>query len=396
MSRITPESVDSQSVRHLKNLAKRRKKETGCTSSEAHEFIAKAHGFKNWNNVLRFAKNHDTRRLSSSHSEIPMEERMSIQFRKESELEQALKQLFQEPQTLESVHHRLAERFQTTLSNALRRHLSFQVKSTATVSYSALQEQVQDFAAYSMIQLPPTSWSGCVVLESSLIFQLLQIFFGGADESNTLANRSQFTDIEYRMIKRVIESFLEDMELVGNPDFSLSPEYLNTESNATRWLKSLNTEEPIIGVVFEVQLQQDTARHSWTLYYQAQPQKIENYLIEQHPQTIALILTHAVDAQNAIAATHGLPKEVLADVLYRVATLGEVPPGIIQELKDVVVGNLEILEHPPTPETSGYERATEILRSLDPPRRQSVEHSWKQVPTYDPQFVEKLLNLERS
>ncbi len=52
---LTSRTIDSSGVLHLKKLAKRMAKELGCKLSEAQEFTAKEHGFKNWNNVHRFA-----------------------------------------------------------------------------------------------------------------------------------------------------------------------------------------------------------------------------------------------------------------------------------------------------------------------------------------------------
>ena len=79
MSNITPETVNSKSVLHLKNLAKKRKKEMGCPSSQAHEWIAQSLGFKNWNNVLRFAKINDSRLLSSFHKENKMQTTKTVE-----------------------------------------------------------------------------------------------------------------------------------------------------------------------------------------------------------------------------------------------------------------------------------------------------------------------------
>lgn len=54
-SDLRPGRIDSKGAAHLKNLAKRIKKQEGLRMSEALEHVAQSHGFKNWNNVLRYA-----------------------------------------------------------------------------------------------------------------------------------------------------------------------------------------------------------------------------------------------------------------------------------------------------------------------------------------------------
>lgn len=69
-SEMQPETVDSLGLIRLKKLAKKVRKETGCKLSEALEQVAKAHGFKSWNNVHRFA----SKRPNSSQILIEFEE----------------------------------------------------------------------------------------------------------------------------------------------------------------------------------------------------------------------------------------------------------------------------------------------------------------------------------
>lgn len=73
MSNLSPDSIDEQGVRHFKILAKRLRQQTGCKNTSALEQVAQAHGFSNWNNVLRFVKKNKMRQLSSLAQENPME-----------------------------------------------------------------------------------------------------------------------------------------------------------------------------------------------------------------------------------------------------------------------------------------------------------------------------------
>ncbi len=63
--------------------------------------------------------------------------------------------------------------------------------------------------------------------------------------------------------------------------------------------------------------------------------QLVNFLNKEHPQTIALILTHLAPDQTAEALKE-LPDEVRADVAYRIATLGKISPQTLKQIEKVV------------------------------------------------------------
>jgi len=72
-----------------------------------------------------------------------------------------------------------------------------------------------------------------------------------------------------------------------------------------------------------------------------EPKVLVNFLVTEHPQTIALIicLLEPTQAAEVLAA---LPDSVKADVAMRIATTERIPENAIEELKDVLKSQLEI------------------------------------------------------
>lgn len=60
-----------------------------------------------------------------------------------------------------------------------------------------------------------------------------------------------------------------------------------------------------------------------------------NFLNKEHPQTIALILTHLSPEQTANALME-LPTELRTEVAYRIATLGKISPQTLKRIEKVV------------------------------------------------------------
>lgn len=63
--------------------------------------------------------------------------------------------------------------------------------------------------------------------------------------------------------------------------------------------------------------------------------QLVNFLNKEHPQTIALILSHLSPEQTAEALKE-LPDELRADVAFRIATLGKISPQTLKQIERVV------------------------------------------------------------
>ncbi|MGE5363017.1 MAG: flagellar motor switch protein FliG [Bacteroidota bacterium] len=67
----------------------------------------------------------------------------------------------------------------------------------------------------------------------------------------------------------------------------------------------------------------------------ADSSQLVNFLNKEHPQTIALILSHLNPDQTANALKE-LPDALKADVAYRIATLGKISPQTLKQIEKVV------------------------------------------------------------
>src|ERR1700722_18369864 len=65
------------------------------------------------------------------------------------------------------------------------------------------------------------------------------------------------------------------------------------------------------------------------------PKQLARFLQEEHPQTIALIVSN-LDASQAAALLRSLPAEIRVDVAVRVATIAKIAPEIIRAISGVI------------------------------------------------------------
>ncbi len=78
-----------------------------------------------------------------------------------------------------------------------------------------------------------------------------------------------------------------------------------------------------------------TTLRGFDVLKRADSSQLVNFLIKEHPQTIALILTHLNPEQTA-SALEELPPDLRVDVALRIATLGKIAPQTLKRIEKVV------------------------------------------------------------
>ena len=96
----------------------------------------------------------------------------------------------------------------------------------------------------------------------------------------------------------------------------------------------------------------------------AEPIMIANYIRTEHPQTIALILSYLKNAEQSSAVLREMPESLQADILYRMAVIESIPPGVISEMNEVLTEEMKTAGSMAT-SVGGVEPVAEILNSVD-------------------------------
>ena len=93
-------------------------------------------------------------------------------------------------------------------------------------------------------------------------------------------------------------------------------------------------------------------------------QNIARFLHGEHPQTISVILAHLDPAQAGMVLM-SLPAPLQADVVLRIAKLERIPPGIIQELDQVLRNELKATGALESGQIGGIQSVALILNNVD-------------------------------
>lgn len=116
---------------------------------------------------------------------------------------------------------------------------------------------------------------------------------------------------------------------------------------------------------------------------------LANFLINEHPQTIALIVAH-LPTDRKVDVLRKLPEGLQAEVVLRVANLDFVSPELIAQLDDVLKTELSTLGSIDTQQLGGVEPIADMLNMMDKGTEKNV---MARVEEKDPELAEEIRKL---
>lgn len=116
---------------------------------------------------------------------------------------------------------------------------------------------------------------------------------------------------------------------------------------------------------------------------------LANFLINEHPQTIALIVAH-LPVEKKVDVLRKLPEGLQAEVVLRVANLDFVSPELIAQLDDVLKTELSALGSIDTQQLGGVEPIADMLNLMDKNTEKSI---MARVEEKDPELAEEIRKL---
>ncbi|MBT3235218.1 MAG: flagellar motor switch protein FliG [Bdellovibrionales bacterium] len=116
---------------------------------------------------------------------------------------------------------------------------------------------------------------------------------------------------------------------------------------------------------------------------------LANFLINEHPQTIALIVAH-LSAERKVDVLRRLPEGLQAEVVLRVANLDYVSPELISQLDDVLKTELSTLGSIDTNQLGGVEPIADMLNLMN---KNAEKNIMTRVEEKDPELAEEIRKL---
>jgi len=112
------------------------------------------------------------------------------------------------------------------------------------------------------------------------------------------------------------------------------------------------------------EMQGETRWNLFTKIKRLDPKTLANFIKNEHPQTISIILAHLDSTQTAGILVE-LPGPLQTEVVYRMAELENVPPAILEEIDQALQEGIAMLENVEGRKIGGIRSVAEILNQMD-------------------------------
>jgi flagellar motor switch protein FliM len=133
--------------------------------------------------------------------------------------------------TLEIISQRLARQLRAALSGALRRVMDVNALNVDMVKFGEFLKTVPVPTSMHVFRMLPLRGGALLVIESKLVFALIDSFFGGPGSATVKVEGRDFTAIESHMIQRVASLVFMEMERAWEPVEPIKIELERSEVN---------------------------------------------------------------------------------------------------------------------------------------------------------------------
>jgi len=154
---------------------------------------------------------------------------------------------------LDVVTNRFSSKFRGTLSSSLRKMIDISSDPLEVIKFSEFQRSLPVPTSMHLFKMDPLRGTGIMVLESRLVFCLVEAFFGGSGTGSTKIEGREFTPIEKKIIEKVVQMALADFRDAWEEVHPIKAEFIRSESNPLV-VNVVPPEEYLLSTKFEIEL----------------------------------------------------------------------------------------------------------------------------------------------
>ncbi|MEA3416204.1 MAG: flagellar motor switch protein FliM [Thermodesulfobacteriota bacterium] len=168
--------------------------------------------------------------------------------------------------TLEMITEKFARSFRATLLSLLRKAVTINALSVDMIKYGEFMKSIPVPSSLHAFKMDPLRGNSLLVIESKVIFALVDIIFGGSGRTVYKIEGRDFTAIENNLIKKVVLSVLSDFEKVWEITMKLNVVYQRSETNP-QFMQIVSPTDVVIVVKFEIDLEFSSGTMTFCIPY---------------------------------------------------------------------------------------------------------------------------------
>lgn len=156
--------------------------------------------------------------------------------------------------TLDIINQMFSRLYRNSFSTLMRKSADVSTVSTDTVKFGEFLRSLPVPSSLHVFRMEPLRGFGLMVVESKLVFSLVDTFFGGSGTSEYKVTGRDFSAIEIRMTKNVVLTALQDLEKAWKQVHPITTSYVRSEVNP-QFAAIVPPTDVVLVILFDIEME---------------------------------------------------------------------------------------------------------------------------------------------
>jgi flagellar motor switch protein FliM len=155
--------------------------------------------------------------------------------------------------TLELTNERFARLLRIALFGFTRRSAEISVGAVRVLKYSEFLRNLVVPTNLNLVQVKPLRGTALIVIEPTLVFQVVDCLFGGSGRFHVRVEGREFSSVEMRVVRRLLELMFEEYQKAWEPVYPITLHYVRSEMH-TQFANIATPTEVVVVTSFAIDL----------------------------------------------------------------------------------------------------------------------------------------------
>ncbi len=154
--------------------------------------------------------------------------------------------------TLEMINERFTRYTRVSMFNLLRETIEVTSAGIENIKFGEYLQMLEMPSSMNMVKIRPLRGTAVFLLNSSLVFTLVDKFFGGGHGDSKVGER-EFTPTETRLVQKFLNQVFSDLKEAWKSVMAVDFEFVSTESNPAM-VSAISPSEVVVLSTFNIRL----------------------------------------------------------------------------------------------------------------------------------------------
>ncbi|MBI5755568.1 MAG: flagellar motor switch protein FliM [Nitrospirae bacterium] len=155
--------------------------------------------------------------------------------------------------TLEIINERFARIFQTSMTAALKKIVDVHMASVELMKFGEFMKHMPLPSCINVFKMEPLKGYSLMVIDPRMVYLLIDNFFGGNGQTHVKIEGRDFTSIELRIIKKIVNLCFQDIEKAWKPVHPVTVQLSRTEINP-QFASIVTPTEIVMVMAFDIEI----------------------------------------------------------------------------------------------------------------------------------------------